>query len=142
MCGEAIKRADGKTDTVFREVATPEGLDNVMLSDGFVEHVARLDKGKREQFIDAVLPALQNPAEVWLQPQLIRGKLHYRRAFVAAFDDAGGSSTQGGRGALVVAQEDPFGLLAWTFVPIARARKLNDQRRGYLLYRRESASGG
>ena len=106
------------------------------------EAIAGLEKGKREQFIDAVLPALQDPAEVWLQPQLVKGKVHYRRAFVAAFDDAGDSSTQGGRGALVIAQEDPFGLLAWTFVPMDSARNLNARRRGYLLYRREAASGG
>lgn len=75
-----------------------------MLSEGFIQQVARLHTGQREQFIDAVLPALQNPAEVWFQPQLVKGKVFYRRAFVAAFDDAGGSSTQHGRGALVIAQ--------------------------------------
>ena len=46
------------------------------------------------------------------------------------------------RGSVVVAQEDPLDLLSWTFIPIGDARRLNNQRKGYLLYRRRDAAGG
>lgn len=133
-----ITRADGKRDTIFGEVETPEGLDNVMLTGGFIRHLASIKKGRREQFVDAVIPTLTNPAEVWLRPILKGGRVFYRRAFVAAFDRGDDASMQRGRGSVVVAQEDTLGLLSWTFIPVKAARRLNKQRQGYLLYRRGS----
>ena len=132
-------RADGKRDMIFGEVATPDGLENVMVTEGFVRHIA--DRAAREQFVDAVLPTLANPAEVWLRPKLIDGRVFYRRAFIAAFDRAGDRSRQRGRGAVVVAQEDTAGLLSWTFIPAREERKLNKQRTGYLLYSRKASVG-
>ena len=135
----SITRADGKQDTVFGEVVTPEGLDNVMLTGGFVRHLAR--GHGRDQFVEAVIPTLTDPAEVWLQPTLVKGRVFYRRVFIAAFDRAGEGPRQRGRGAVVVAQEDPLGILSWTFVPPKQAQRLNNRRRGYLLYRRGDAAG-
>lgn len=99
-----------------------------MLTDTFVDHVA---KGGREQFARWIVPTLRDPDEIWLTQTERAGRPVYRRQFIAAFE--------GEHAGLAVAQEDPFGWLAWTFYPVESVRKLNDRRRGHLLYRRGEA---
>ena len=50
----------------YRRAKTPGGLDDVILTDDFIEHVAGRT-GERERFADFILPTIHEPAEVWLQ---------------------------------------------------------------------------
>ena len=124
-------RADGKKDIAFNRVETPDGLEDVLITESFVDHVVDGHEGHhRERFADHVLPSLRDPAEVWLTAVTgPRGRTVYRRQFIAAFD--GGPKDN----AVAVTQEDKDGSLSWTFVP-ANRRYLNNRRRGFLLYRR------
>ena len=124
----SITRADGTATTVLGRIRTPTG-DDVVLTDAFVDHVA---KGGREQFARFIMPTLRDPDEIWLTQTERAGRVVYRRAFVAAFES-------GEHAGFAVAQEDPYGWLAWTFYPIKSIQKLNDRRRGHLLYRRGEA---
>ena len=125
----SITRADGKTDVVFGRVRTPLG-DDVMLTEEFIQHVAERDK--RERFANFVLPALRDPAEIWLSSGEVAGRVVYRRRFIAAFD--------GEPAMLLLAEEDPFGWLAWTAIPWRRG--INRRRAGSLLYRRQEGPAG
>lgn len=127
-----ITRDDGRADVVFGRVRAPADLDDVMLTGGFVEYLAgKAPAERRAEFADFILPSLRDPSEVWLQAERRRdGRVVYRRAYVTAFED---------RSTTIVAQEDTHGWLTWTMYP---ARRINDRRRGYLLYRRPEANGG
>ena len=124
-------RADGTEEVVFGRVRTPDGLDDVMLSERFVEHLAfRHEGGRRirrrdgrERHANAIRTVLTDPEEVWLVAERRRGRVVYRRRFLAAFDDD----------LVGVVQEEKDGGLSWTFDP---RLDMNSQRQGFLLYRR------
>ena len=123
-------RADGKKDVAFNRVETPEGLEDVLITESFVDHlVDDHPSGRRERFADHVLPSLRDPAEVWLtavtDPQ---GRTAYRRRFLTVFDDR-----ERKENTVAITQEDKDGSLSWTFYP---ARSVNGLRKGFLLYRR------
>ena len=120
----SITRPDGTARVVFGRVRTPTG-DDVMLTEDFIDHVA---KGEREQFANLILPTLRDPDEIWMTSTERAGRVVYRRQFIAAYE---------GRAGFVVAQEDPYGWLAWTFYPIKDHGAVNKRRKGSLLYRRE-----
>ena len=106
----------------------PAGL---RLRDQRVDGVLQTIRG-RQRLVprgnDAIRAVLTDPEEVWLVAERRRGRVVYRRRFLAAFDDD----------LVGVVQEEKDGGLAWTFYPgdrVAR-RDPNDNRRGFLLYRR------
>ena len=123
----AITRDDGEADAIFRRVSVPGDLEPVMMTERFIEHIAVDRSGRREQFVDYILPSLRDPSEVWLQASQERGRTVYRRVFLTAFEDTN---------TLVVAQEDRHGWLSWSMYP---ENRINRRRRGYLLYRRPVA---
>ena len=104
------------------EVTTPDGLENIVLSERMIDHVTASASG-REQFAMWVIPTLEDPDEVWLQARLNNGRVEYARVFVTRYD----------RGFGVLVQERRFGLTPYTFYP---ERDLNRKREGVLLYRR------
>ena len=114
----AITPRNGQPGTVFVQVATPEGIDDVVLTEEFLSGVAS-DGAGTAQLITRVLPALTDPAEVWLG----WGEDEYRRMFLAAFDDGGA----------VVVEERPLGALAWGLMSLDQ---VSSWRQGDLLYRR------
>ena len=123
-----ITRADGKQDVVFSRVETPAGLEDVYVTESFVDHIVDHKKDHRERFADWILPSLRDPAEVWLTEVTDgRGRKVYRRRFITAFE-----GTVKDKPTIAVAQEGKDGSLAWTFMR-AGSRYLNDQRRGFLL---------
>ena len=126
-----ITRADGKKDVIFNRVTTPEGLQDVQITESFVDHlVDGHERHHRERFADRILPSLRDPAEVWLTAvEDEQGRTVYRRRFITAFDGGRKDNT------VAVTQEDKDGSLSWTFVP-ADNRYLNNNRTGFLLYRR------
>lgn len=132
--GERIEivRDDGRADVIFGRVRAPADLDDVMMTGGFVEYVARKGPAdRRVDFADFILPSLRDPSEVWLRAERRGdGRTVYRRAFLTAFE---------GRSTTIVAQEDTHGWLSWTMYP---ERDINRLRRGYLLYRRPDVGAG
>ena len=125
----AVARADGKRDVILNRVRTPEGLEDVHITESFVRHIIEDHPGEhRERFARYILPTLRDPAEVWLTAVERGGRTLYRRRFIAAF--------KGDDSAIAVAQEGKDGSLAWTFYPVDRTSYLNDRRRGFLLYRK------
>lgn len=134
VSGERIEitRDDGWTDVVFGRVRAPADLDDVMLTGGFVDYIAtKPPRERRHEFAEYLLPSLRDPSEVWLQAEKrLDGRTVYRRAFLTAFEDAN---------IAVAVREDTHGWLTWTMFPVDR---INNRRRGYLLYRRPDANGG
>ena len=124
-------RGDGKPDTILNLIKTPDGLDDVHITESFIDHIIDSKVDHREQFIHYILPSLQDPAEVWLTAVKIRGETAYRRVFVAAFEKVN---------TVAVAQEmvldNRNAWLLWTFYPTSRTSEVNRVRKGILLYRR------
>ena len=112
-----IARADGRQDQLYNIVRTPEGLDDVYLTDRFVHHViVETGQDHREQFAGYVLPTLQKPFEVYLSAVKLKdGKTVLRQVYLGAFE---------GRKTVLVAQEDAInGVLAWSFYPRDKFRR-------------------
>ena len=123
----AIRSAIGGDTGSYRIVETPAGLDDVTVTDRFVDHLVdhHPRREAREQFAEFVLPTMRDPDEVWLTAvEGPTGRIVYRRRFIAAFE---------GRDGLLVAQEARDGSWAWTFFT---SRSVRARRRGRLLYRR------
>ena len=123
----------------FREVATPDGLDNVIIRSDQLEHIVADGKGNREQFANYILPTLKDPLEVWLTEEeryTKTGKKQqiFRRRFIALFKS--NKAKQG----LAVAQENKDGSILWTFVPIGNMKNLDNRRAGFLLYGKQEIS--
>ena len=126
-----ITRADGKKDIIYNEVETPDGLDNVLLSESFVSHIAIKETRDRDQFSRYVLPTLQNPAEVWRQWTKKDGRVVQRTKYLARFSDSE-------YGYVVVEDLPKTAAVSWTFFPITNLRYVENHRSGILLYQ----SGG
>ena len=123
----AIRDAIGGTRGSFHVVETPAGLDDVVVTDRFVDHLVdhHSRDEARERFARFVVPTLRDPDEVWLAALTgPDGRVVYRRRFLAGFE---------GRAGLVVAQEGLDGSWAWTFYT---PRAVGRVRRGRLLYAR------
>ena len=79
------------------------------------------------------LPALQDPAEVWLSKHALKGREVERYKFLTAWEGDEGKVD----GALVVAQKDAReGLLFWTFYRVNGNQAINNRRAGTLVYQR------
>ena len=127
-----VTRPDGVMDTMFRRVRRPEGLEDSVIGERFVDHVVdHPDDRRRADFAEFVIPALRDPGEVWGQWKEIHGRNTWHEISLAVFPAAN---------IMVVLREDPkFGMLTWTTRSIGQRRgeeKINKQRRGRLLYRK------
>ena len=130
---QVIKTAIGMLDNSVRVVRTPGRLDDVVIGKEQLPHL--LEKQRREEWANHILPALEAPLEVWLSPvkNSATGKIVYRRRFIALFDDAGKN-----RGILATAQENKDDSLLWTFFPKDKMRQMDKRREGFLLYRKQA----
>ena len=126
-----IMRADGFPDAIINTVETPLGPVNVTQS--MIDHVVEGKTDHREQFLNRALPALQDPAEVWLSKHALKGREVERYKFLTAWEGDEGKAD----GALVVAQKDAReGLLFWTFYRVNGNQAINNRRAGTLVYQR------
>lgn len=126
-----ITRADGRPDAVINTVETPLGQVNV--TESMIGHVVEGKSDHREQFLNRVLPALQDPAEVWLSKRAVKGREVEWYKFLTAWGGDDGASD----GALVVAQKDAReGLLSWTFYRVNGNQAINNRRTEVLVYER------
>ena len=112
----------------WRTVVTPEGLDDVVIAPAYLTHIVADRRAARERYANYILPTLQDPLEVWLT-QYKDGS--FRRRFIALFGDVGQPQS------LVITRENRDGSVMFNFLPVTRTTYLNDQRRGFLLYRRK-----
>lgn len=126
-----ITRADGKPDAIINTVETPLGRVNVTKS--MIGHVVEGKSDHREQFLNRVLPALQDPAEVWLSKRAVKGREVEWYKFLTAWEGEDGAPD----GALVVTQKDAReGLLSWTFYRVKGNQAINNRRKEALVYQR------
>ena len=126
-----ITRADGKPDVIINTVETPLGWVNV--TESMIGHVVEGKSDHREQFLNRVLPALQDPAEVWLSKRAVKGQEVEWYKFLTAWEGEDGAPD----GALVVAQKDAReGLLSWTFYRVNGNQAINNRRAEALVYQR------
>ena len=119
-----------------RQVVTPDGLDDVIIRKDKLPHIVEEGKGNRERYANTILPTLTDPLEVWLaetERLTPTGEKQpiFRRRFIALFGD--NKDKQG----LVVVEEGKDGSLLWTFVPSDKMSYLDNQRKGFLLYRKQ-----
>ena len=130
---QVIKTAIGMPDNGVRVVRTPGRLEDVVITKEQLPHLVR--KQPREEWANYILPALEDPLEVWLSPvkNNATGKIVYRRHFITLFDDAGKT-----RGILAIAQENKDGSLLWTFFPRGKMRQIDKRREGFLLYSKQA----
>ena len=130
---QVIETAVGMDADGVRMVRTPGHLADVVIRREHLPHLVR--KQHREQWANYILPTLEDPLEVWLSPVKLKpsGKIVYRRHFISLFDDAGKN-----RGALAVTQENKDGSLLWTFFPQNKMKRIDLQRQGFLLYRKQA----
>ena len=128
-----IEDAVGMKENDIRVVRTPGRLDDVVIRKKQLPHL--VEKQRREEWANYILPTLEDPLEVWLSPVKLKpsGKIVYRRRFITLFDDAGKT-----RGALAAAQENKDSSLLWTFFQGRNFKYLDRQRQGFLLYRKQA----
>lgn len=131
LTARKITRADGFPDSIISAVETPLGQVNV--TESVIDHVVEGKSDHREQFLNRALPALQDPAEVWLSKHAVKGREVERYKFLTAWEEDEGKAD----GALVVAQKNAReGLLFWTFYRVNGDRSINNRRAGTLIYQR------
>ena len=128
-----IEDAVGMESNGVRRVRTPGRLDDVVIRKDYLPHLVK--KQHREEWANYILPTLEDPLEVWLSPIKLKssGKIVYRRRFITLFDDAGKT-----RGSLAIAQENKDGSLLWTFISQDKMKRIDLQRQGFLLYRKQA----
>ena len=125
--------AVGMKKNGVRRVRTPGRLDDVVIRKKQLPHLVR--KQPREEWANYILPALEDPLEVWLSPvkNNATGKIVYRRRFITLFDDADKT-----RATLAATQENKDGSLLWTFFSSKDFKFIDRQRQGFLLYRKQA----
>ena len=130
---QVIETAVGMPNNSVRRVRTPGRLEDVVIRKDYLPHLVK--KQRREQWANYILPALEDPLEVWRSPVKNRatGKIVYRRWFITLFDEAGKI-----RGTLAVVQENKDGSLLWTFFSSKDFKYIDKQRHGFLLYRKQA----
>ena len=130
---QVIETVVGMPDNGVRRVRPPGRLDDVMIRKEQLPHLVR--KQHREQWANYILPALEDPLEVWLSPvkNSTTGKIVYRRRFITLFDDADKT-----RATLAATQENKDSSLLWTFFSSKDFKFIDRQRQGFLLYRKQA----
>ncbi len=131
---DVLRKTYGLKAGGSRRVATPDGVDDVVIHDDMLPHIADHEDKARVRFANRLLPTLEDPDEVWLAGyKNDRGDYEFRRHFIRGWDDKKATFT--------VVAEGADGWLFYTFFPL-RNRSINSKRIGELLYYRAEKSGG
>lgn len=110
-----------------RRVATPDGVEDVVIHDDMLRHIAEGEDLARVRYANRLLPTLEDPEEVWMVGyKNDRGDYEFRRHFIRGWDDKKATFT--------VVVETPDGWLAHTFIPMRKKNGINKRRLGALLY--------
>ena len=125
-----IIRWDGTEDVIVARIATPPGLDDVMITQSLVDHIIDGKGQHREEFAHYILPSLTNPAEVLLTEVKLNEKRICRQLFLTAFSDLVDT--------VAVVQEDANGWLTWTFYAADNIDTIRSDDRHTVFYRRSN----
>lgn len=107
-----------------RRIATPDGIEDVVIDDDMLWHIAESKDKTRVRFANRLLPTLERPDEVWLVGyKNNRGDYEFRHHFSRGWDDK--------KATITVVAESADGWLFYTFFPALKASK---RRLGELLY--------
>lgn len=107
-----------------RRIATPAGVEDVVMRGDMLLHIADGWDKARVRYVNRLVPTIEDPDEVWRAEY----KGEFRRHFLKAWDDK--------KATFIVVTEDGAGYLFYTFMPMSKAKEVNKRRRGALLYRR------
>ena len=107
--------------TTWRKVKTP--VEDVIVSRSSSVHIIGKFEQHRERYANRILPTLQDPEEVWMT---YYDNGQFRRRYIKVWDD--------NRGSMTVVDEQRDGSLLWNFLPYSKAKEMNSQRTGALLY--------
>jgi len=111
-----------------RRIATPDGLDDVVIYDAMLPNLFMGEDKFRARYANYIVPTLERPNEVWITGYRIEGarQHEYRLHYIKAWSD---------KSLFVIVTEDAAGNLFYNFIPISKKNKINKMRRGALLYR-------
>lgn len=107
-----------------RRIATPAGVEDVVIRGDMLPHIADGRDKARVRYVNRLVPTIKDPDEVWRAEY----KGEFRRHFLKAWDDK--------KVTFIVATEDGDDNVFYTFIPMSGAKEANKRRRGVLLYRR------
>lgn len=112
----------GPTESM-RVVTTP--IEQVVIRAELLPHMVEKVDNARERFANFVIPALEDPFEVWLTPY---DDGTYRKRYIALFE--------GRNDMLLIVRENRDGSLFWDLYNLinANSKRLNKLREGTLLY--------
>lgn len=127
--GSALEAARLLTEALLgaeqsmRVVTTP--VEEVVIRAELLPHMVEKVENARERFANYIIPALQDPFEVWLTPY---SDGSYRKRYIALF--------QGRNDLLIVVRQNRDGSLMWELYNMmnAASKRLNSLRQGTLLY--------
>lgn len=122
---EQLATALGLEGDKARQVETPVGA--VMLQRDLVRHMVQKEEARRERYAAFVLPALQQPNEVWLTAYADG----YRKRYVAFFRE---------ENMLLIVRFNRDGSLFWNGIKM-REKDIDKQRTGILLYQGKKEAG-
>lgn len=123
---EALQQVLGvllEPDKTLRVVATP--VEDVVIRAELLPHIVEKPENSRERYANFIIPALQDPFEVWLTPY---ADGTYRKRYIALFE--------GRSDLLLIVRENRDGSLFWDLYNLMQgdSKNLNKSREGTLLY--------
>lgn len=128
VAGERWNAMLGGKDSA--EVVDPTG-EQITFSTSALLHMISQGGLSRASYSPRAKQAIEDPVEVWMQPsRRADGSVVMRKVYIGAFESRK-------QGLSVVVERTDTGHALWTAYP---DDKLDDQRRGYLLYARPKAS--
>lgn len=107
----------------MRVVATP--VEEVAIRSELLPHMVEKAENSRERYANFIIPALEDPFEVWLTPY---DDGTYRKRYIALFE--------GRSDLLMIVRENRDGSLLWDLYNLMQgdSKSLNKSRQGTLLY--------
>jgi SPP1 gp7 family putative phage head morphogenesis protein len=117
---DVLREALGVQAGGRRTITTPVG--EVVIDDAWLRHIVEKREAARERYANWIVPALEQPTEVWLSPY---GEGENRKRFIKLF-------AEGGKDMLVVVSLSKNDVV-WNAIPMP-TRSMDNQRNGELLW--------
>lgn len=116
-------------DQRMRVVTTP--VEEVVIRAELLPHIVEKVENGRERYANFVIPALEDPFEVWLTPY---DDGSYRKRYIALFE--------GRSDMMIIVRENRDGSLFWELYNVMQSdtKRLNKAREGALLYAKDLPS--
>ncbi len=116
------------------QVATP--ITDVLIDEALLRHSIEDNKDHREVYAKFILPTLQDPDEIWAHRSKTKKERYFKKRyrFIKLFKEQK-------ENILAVTELKRDGSLFWTFFKISKLKKVDEYRKGILMYWRKSLFG-